>query len=320
MTRFRCPSVSSVSSARSCGSMTTIKSAGKSQMHRTGLATVKDAEAPVAGPSTARFPAQRNEQADSEPVPKRDKGKGKARTRAKMDIGQKEKLRMARKKAELKANARLPQAEWSFVFVGNLSSSVTEQELEALFERCGKIRRIQIRASSGVCVPTANLKSSFFGYNKVEPGVHYATVEYMTPAEARKALELSGTELHGRNILVSLSVVDLPETSNIVKSHITKKDAHLQKRTLWQAKFGQLKRLTIERTEYIPDGEQRGGPGRLLEGVAKRLGLYDPAGSTAAGAHQNAEGGRFGLGQGPGQGARHPPPLAKQFTFPKTLM
>ncbi|KAI0370222.1 hypothetical protein BV20DRAFT_1035984 [Pilatotrama ljubarskyi] len=218
----------------------------------------------------------------------------------KVDIKQREQVRKAKKKAEMKAAARAPQAEWSFVYVGNLSSSTTDEQLRALFQPCGAIRRIQIRASGGVCVPTANLPSrGFFGFGGVDEGIHYATVEYLTPASARQALELTGTELDGRRILVSFSVGDLPETSDIIKSHIRKKDPHLEKRALWKAKFGQLKRLTIERTEVVSDGEQPlSGPAKLIEDVATRLGLYVPA------AHQN--------------GARHP--LAQQITFPKTLV
>ncbi|KAI0334707.1 hypothetical protein GY45DRAFT_1241717 [Cubamyces sp. BRFM 1775] len=237
-----------------------------------------------------------------------------------MDIGEKEKLRMAKKKAEVKA-ARQPQPEWSFVYVGNLSSTVTEEQVAALFAPCGAIRRIVIRASTGICVPTNNLKKKgFFGFGGVEHGVHYATVEFMTPAEARRALELDGTELGGRNILVSLSIVDLPETSNIIKGHIAKRDPHQEKRALWQAKFGQIKRLTIERTERVPDGEGRNGPARFVEGVAMRLGLYDPAGpregdSTAAGAHQKT------TGRALPTAARHTAlKAAKQIIFPRTLL
>ncbi|OSC98754.1 hypothetical protein PYCCODRAFT_1439069 [Trametes coccinea BRFM310] len=318
MTRFRCPSVSSLSSTRSFGSIPNIKTAGRPTKRTGGLAAVDEGQAPVAGPSTTRS-APKDAEPDEQPVAKRDKGKGKARTHQKMDVGQREKLRMAKKKAQVKLH-RPPQPEFSFVFVGNLSSCVTEAQLEALFKQCGSIRRILIRATSGVCVPTNNLKRGFLGYGGVEHGVHYATVEFWMPAEARKALTLTGSVLEGRKILVSLSVLDLPEMSNIIKEHIVKKDPHLQKRSLWQAKFGQLKRLTIERTEVVvPDGERRGGgPAKFLEGVAMRLGLYDPAGNTAAEAHQKTESNPFDVGVR----SRYPPPPAKHTAsaFPKTLV
>ncbi|KAH9894321.1 hypothetical protein C8Q73DRAFT_695262 [Cubamyces lactineus] len=318
MTRIRCPTVSSLSSGHSNGSASKAKSSGGTLKRSPALATVVEDEGPVAGPSTAPSAG-----ANPQLVHKLDKGKGKARSRAKMDVGEKEKLRMAKKKAEMKA-ARQPQPEWSFVYVGNLSSTVTEEQVAALFQPCGTIRRIVIRASTGVCVPTNNLKKSpgLFGFGGgVEHGVHYATVEFVTPAEARLALELNGAELDGRNILVSLNIVDLPEVSNIIKGHIAQKDPHQEKRTLWQVKFGQLKRLTIERTEHVPDGEERSGPARFVEGVAMRLGLYEPAGpnSTAAGAHQKRAGGGRAI---PNARARHTATAlkaAKQIIFPRTL-
>ncbi|CDO74014.1 hypothetical protein BN946_scf185043.g63 [Trametes cinnabarina] len=316
MTRFRCPSSSTLSSSRSYGSLSNIKTEYRPKKRNVGLATVEEDQAPVAGPSTAR-PAAMDVEVEEQPVAKRDNGKGKTRTHQRMDVGQKEKLRMAKKKAEIKVH-RPPQAQWSFVFVGNVNSSVTEAQLEALFQQCGTVRRILIRASSGICVPTTNLKRGFLGFGGVQPGVHYATVEYWTPAEARRALELNGTVLEGRSLVVSLSAIDLPEMREVITSHIVKKDPHQQKRSLWQAKFGQLKRLTIERTELVvPDGERRGGgPAKFLEGVAMRLGLYDPAGNTAAEAHQKTASGPSAAG------LRHPSPLAKLITspFPKTLV
>ncbi|KAI0771917.1 hypothetical protein BD413DRAFT_547012 [Trametes elegans] len=311
MTRFRVPTSSSLSSC-SNGSLPNMRSAGRPQQrpNPNDLETVSEDQANATGPSTAN-PVQ----AASQPAQRRDKGKGRARTPAKMDVGQKEQLRMAMKKAAVKPIAQNASPQWSFVYVGNLSSSVTDEQLQTLFKACGTIRRIVIRASGGMCVPTANMKRGFLGFGGVEPGVHYATVEYMVPASARRAIELSGTELDGRKILVSFSIVDLPETTNIIQAHITRKDPQAEKRDLWKAKFGQLKRLTIERTEYVPDPNAEpsngGGPAKLVEGVARRLGLYGNApagpGSSAAGAHQN--GARYGQ-----------QPVAKQQpTFPKTL-
>ncbi|KAI0356581.1 hypothetical protein OH77DRAFT_211779 [Trametes cingulata] len=170
----------------------------------------------------------------------------------KVDLRQREQVRMAKKKAEMKAAVtRSPQHEWSFVYVGNLSSKITEEELKTLFQRCGTVRRIELRASAGVCVPTAGLPKSFWGFGEVEDGVHYASVEYTKPASARQALQLSGTELYGRHIVVSFSVADLPEISDVILSHLRKKkaedeaqsqkDALSKMRAVWQAKFGQLK-------------------------------------------------------------------------------
>ena len=76
------------------------------------------------------------------------------------------------------------------------------------------------------------------------------------------------------------------------------------------------RRLTIERTERVPGGEGGNGPAKFVEGVAMRLGLYDPAGpSTAAGAHQKRMGGVRAI-----PNARHTAlKAAKQIIFPRTL-
>ncbi|KAI0650071.1 hypothetical protein C8Q79DRAFT_364872 [Trametes meyenii] len=270
----------------------------------------------VASASTARH------------MQKKDKGKARARTRAEMDpVGQREQVRMAMKKAEVKTIVKPSSAQWSFVYVGNLCSSVTEEQLKTLFKACGTIKRLQIRASGGVSVPTANMEATFFGLCPPPAGVHYATVEYMTPAAARLALGLDGTVLNGRKILVSFSASQLPELSEVLQGRVArKKDPCPEKRAVWKAKLNKLKRLTYQRTEHVVagDGESSGARAvKVVWDVAARLGLYgiDAAGDTATGAHQD---GRFSAGPGSSRGgasSRHgPTPLAKQITFPKTLI
>ncbi|EIW61854.1 uncharacterized protein TRAVEDRAFT_57037 [Trametes versicolor FP-101664 SS1] len=205
-----------------------------------------------------------------------------------MNAGEKERLRMAyKKKKEAKPVIKPSQVQWSFVYVGNLSSSVTDAQLAALFGPCGPIRRIQIRASGGICVPTANLPRPYFGFGKVDTAVHYATVEFESSDGSRKAMELDRRVLEGRQIIVTFNIADLPETCDILKTFVATKDAHQEKRAAWKAKFGQLKRLTIQRTERIPDPNS--GVVATLANVAERLGFVEPAGNTAAaGAHQKA--------------------------------
>ncbi|TFK93926.1 hypothetical protein K466DRAFT_477781 [Polyporus arcularius HHB13444] len=184
------------------------------------------------------------------------------------------------KKAEVK------DRRWSFVYVGNLSSAVTEDQLEEKFERFGPIRLIKIRASSGICVPTANLPRPYFGFGAPLEGTHYATIEFSSPNAARKALEYNNTPFAGRNIIVSFNAIDLPETTEIMKSLVEKKKKKIQQkapeplqtlaemRTLWKIKFGQIKRLTVERTEYISDGQKAPtDPGQVMAHLAKRIGL-----------------------------------------------
>ncbi|KAI0676915.1 hypothetical protein C8Q78DRAFT_1000188 [Trametes maxima] len=313
MARFRAPSVSSVSSTNSRSSLVTVTS-GNHPKKRTGtLPTALGGQMSVASTSTVG------------PVQKKDKGKARARTRAEMDpVGQREQVRMAMKKAEVKTIAKPSSVQWSFVANRQLCSSVTEEQLETLFKACGSIKRLQIRASGGVSVPTANMEATFFGLCAPPTGVHYATVEYTTPAAARLALDLDGAVLNGRKILVSFSASQLPELSEVLQGRITrKKDPYPEKRAVWRAKLNQLKRLTYQRTEHVVagGGESSGArAAKVVRGVAERLGLYetDAAGGTAAGAHQDGRLREPGSSRG-GATARHAAPLAKQITFPKTL-
>ncbi|KAI0637864.1 hypothetical protein C8Q77DRAFT_1088182 [Trametes polyzona] len=231
------------------------------------LETVVEDPAPAAGPSVVRSASQARGRGAPEPALKRNKGKGKARSRTKMTIRDKERLRMAVKKVEVQAKPKAaPHPQWSFVDCGcvQLSSSVTEAQVEEVFKRCGTIRRIQIRASAGVAVPTANMRRGFLGFGGVEPGNHYASVEYTTPEAARLALELTGTELDGKKILVrpglggtelsaadtwqtqvTFSAANLPETSDVLKSRVAEKaddNLYHKKRALWlKSRFAQLK-------------------------------------------------------------------------------
>ncbi|KAI0824598.1 hypothetical protein BC628DRAFT_1376929 [Trametes gibbosa] len=300
MARFRCPSSSSLGSTRSQGSLATIVPTRPPPKRRYHKATVEDDESFVASPSNVRTAAYQAARVEEEPVMKRNKGKGKLRTRGSMDIRERERLRMAMKKlkAEVKPAVKLPvvkpvEAAWSFVFVGNLSSETNEAELKDYFSRCGPIRRIIMRASGGVCVPTATLKGGFLGFGGVKPSVHYATIEFSTGAGARAAIDLDKTEFYGRPIVVSFSAADLPEVSDVVKmSAARKKNPKIAKLPLWKEKLGQLKRLTIQRTEYVPDpasdARREGGMTAVMANVAVRVGLFAAGGSTAAGAHQTA--------------------------------
>lgn len=245
MGTYRAPSCTTVSSSNcSQASHATILSSGHKQQKvraqigtrlpavaftRNGLqwtnnmSTVREDRGPVAGPSThARASAQ------PQPAQKRDKGKGKAKSRGEMNAGEKERLRMAyKKKKEAKPVIKPSQVQWSFVYVGNvssfsseckseaydlcvqLSSSVTDAQLAALFGPCGPIRRIQIRASGGICVPTANLPRPYFGFGKVDTAVHYATVEFESSDGSRKAMELNRRVLEGRQIIVCLQRISI---------------------------------------------------------------------------------------------------------------
>ncbi|KAH9853703.1 hypothetical protein C2E23DRAFT_820260 [Lenzites betulinus] len=303
MARFRCPSTSSLGSSRAQGSLATIPTA-RQPPKQYQKPTVEDEKSSfLAGPSTMRTGTQRPARAEAQPVIKRNKGKGKEgklRTRGSMDLRERERLRMAKKKAEVKTVVkpveRPVEANWSFVYVGNLSSEVNEAQVEAFFAPCGPVRRVLIRASGGICVPTANLKGGFLGFGGVQPGVHYATVEFSNGTAARDAVELDGAEFYGREIVVSFSAADLPELSSAVETRVAqKKDPNAGKLPVWKEKLGQLKRLTIQRTEYVPDPAEEAG--RTMAVMARGMtptlrlpGAYvsGGAGGTAVGAHQTA--------------------------------
>ena len=86
-----------------------------------------------------------------------------------------------------------------------LSSSIEKEHIWKHFsDKCGPIAHIEIRASRGVCVPTSKLPTPYWGLGTPLEGVHYATIHFTTPDGARKAIDLSGTELGGRNIIVSV--------------------------------------------------------------------------------------------------------------------
>ncbi len=87
-----------------------------------------------------------------------------------------------------------------------LSSSTENKDLWQHFTHCGHIVDIQIRASSGVCVPTAKLPTPYWGMGTPLESVHYATIRFAAPEGARNAMDLGGTELLGKKIVVSLSI------------------------------------------------------------------------------------------------------------------
>ncbi|RPD61871.1 hypothetical protein L226DRAFT_613237, partial [Lentinus tigrinus ALCF2SS1-7] len=278
MTRFRCPSASSISSS---GSMTSVGSSQRANSATPVARMPSIAESPNHPGPAARTPA---------PARKLDKGKGRARTPGKMDLRKRESLRMSMKKAEVK------NRQFSFVYVGNLGSDVIEQDLEEKFRRCGPIRLIQMRASSGLCVPTLNLPGPFFGFLDPPEARHYATIEFLSPLAARKALEFNGVMFAGREMIVSFSALDLPETTEILKGLVEKKQQRrapppvttslAELRTLWKIKFGQIKRLTIEKTEYVADPYKAPAPrGQLVSRFAKRVGLLPDSDGTTSDGH-----------------------------------
>ena len=84
-----------------------------------------------------------------------------------------------------------------------VDASLDEADLKKTFDSCGKIVHISIRATRGVCVPTAHVAKRYLGLGKKLEGVHYAAILFAEPSAARKAEELDGKELCGRSLIVS---------------------------------------------------------------------------------------------------------------------
>ncbi|KZT12943.1 uncharacterized protein LAESUDRAFT_808443 [Laetiporus sulphureus 93-53] len=215
-----------------------------------------------------------------------DKGKGKQRASAAMGIGKKHKLEMSKKKKsqvrEVPKHQWLRRHEWSYIFVGNLNSSVSEEMLKTVFEPYGEVYRIQIRASAGVpsAVPLPNVSSA--------ADQQYASVEFRDITAARRALCANGQIIPGTKVkmTVSLSIDDLPETQKILEERIASKAPPRDIFGLGVSKtvgkvVGTVKRLTVERTAVVdlgvppPETSEHPpvttGPGRPLPGPSKDI-------------------------------------------------
>jgi len=79
------------------------------------------------------------------------------------------------------------EGEGSTVFVGGLSFQSTQESVEAFFGKCGKIKAVRIA----------------MGDDGRPKG--FAHVEYESADSVKKAIELSGQDLDGRNIRVDVA-------------------------------------------------------------------------------------------------------------------
>jgi len=104
----------------------------------------------------------------------------------------------------------------SYVYVGNLSSSVTEEQLEKAFQTCGPIGRVSVRRTSHY------IDEDVLGASDSSASVtnRYATVEFNDPHSSRKAIQKTGSEIDGCRILVVLTATDLPEVGRMRERHL----------------------------------------------------------------------------------------------------
>ncbi|KAI9510452.1 hypothetical protein F5148DRAFT_581926 [Russula earlei] len=91
----------------------------------------------------------------------------------------------------------------NFVYVGNLRADVQSKDLERLFKTSGKVTKVEIRCCSGLAVPSITNTNTF-----------YATILFASVEGATKALEMNGTPLLERKIVVSPSFLGLPEADH----------------------------------------------------------------------------------------------------------
>ncbi|KAG6855132.1 hypothetical protein C0991_006061 [Blastosporella zonata] len=88
-----------------------------------------------------------------------------------------------------------------FVFVGNLTSTITVPRLQALFAPCGEIIEILVRCSRGKAV-TAGGPAQHDALNVRD--LWYASMTFRDLPAAEEALTFTGLEIDGRNIVVSI--------------------------------------------------------------------------------------------------------------------
>ncbi|KAI0049597.1 hypothetical protein FA95DRAFT_1556690 [Auriscalpium vulgare] len=127
--------------------------------------------------------------------------------------GQQEKRNAARNASirQTKRRQRKVQTnpQWTYVFVGNLSPLVTEDDLKYHFRRCGDPAKVTISCIRGsVASGAAAVDHPDF--------MNCAAILFKTVRAATAASFFGGTILRGRRIIVSPSAVKLPEVEEVV--------------------------------------------------------------------------------------------------------
>ncbi|KAF9534865.1 hypothetical protein CPB83DRAFT_843069 [Crepidotus variabilis] len=141
---------------------------------------------------------------------------GKKRCSARLKAREK-KVEDAMKKTVKKAKVVSPP-EWTinYIYVGNLAPGTSEPTLRSTFSKFGEIDRVTIRCSQGQYVTAAAVPRAAL----TKRDRHYATVEFVKPESAKRALRLNGSFIGHRRIIVTISVADLPEVKEIANQRI----------------------------------------------------------------------------------------------------
>jgi nucleolin len=119
------------------------------------------------------------------------------------DANKKESKKRANEEVEQDATPKKMKSEGSeqsescVCFVGNLSWNLDEDSLAQVFVECGEVTSVRLITEKGTNRPKG------YGY-----------VEFSTPEAAKKALELTGQNVDGRDIRVDLSTPRPPRDNN----------------------------------------------------------------------------------------------------------
>ncbi|KLO16345.1 hypothetical protein SCHPADRAFT_995169 [Schizopora paradoxa] len=107
----------------------------------------------------------------------------------------------------------------SHVYVGNLSPSVTEGDLEEIFRSSGPVGRVHIRRTSHYISELDETLNDAEAGPSTSDSPRYATVEFYDPHSSRSAIQQTGTVIDGSRITVVLTASDLPEVKRIRERH-----------------------------------------------------------------------------------------------------
>ncbi|KAI0269262.1 hypothetical protein BC834DRAFT_865599 [Gloeopeniophorella convolvens] len=106
------------------------------------------------------------------------------------------------KATEQRQEVPIMRSQLTYLYVGNLRSDVQNADLEKFFKPSGKAVKIDIRCGFGAGTAACNNTDQTV----------YATIIFASPQAAARAMEMHGRTLLGREIIVSPSFLDMPES------------------------------------------------------------------------------------------------------------
>ncbi|KDQ64830.1 hypothetical protein JAAARDRAFT_52760 [Jaapia argillacea MUCL 33604] len=203
----------------------------------------------------------------SKPGPSAPREPHGKRKRSGMDFKTKERIRHAKRKEEIKegieALRRVRETAPTHVFVGNLHPGVDEVTLDRFFsKRCGEVTAVTIRCTHGIALTTRRPLTPLTPLDESYSKPLYATINFINPLAARRALRFDGVVLHGWHIVVCNSPIELPDVHEIVRKRMDRKLAGQN------PDHSAAKDLAQQPTELI---EERPRPPRAKENLILNL-------------------------------------------------